>query len=489
MEYKEIKLIKQSEKSTVHLVQESGGEQVFIRKVLKGRHAVYSVLQDCPNPYLPKIYEVVLSDSSTTILEEYIEGESVSGGKLSEKQFLQLVRELCSVLDFLHEKSIIHRDIKPSNIIIAKDGHIRLLDFDAARMKKESLEQDTVLLGTRGYAPPEQYGFAQTDERSDIYALGVTLQQILGEKAKKRRYQKIIRKCTAVDMDKRYRSALQVKKAFFLSERKAVLFLTVFLLTAFIGIPASYRVLRYEETKGGNESFTVLPTPKDPHWDKETGYGLWGNVPESGYEDNVEYKWRLYRRDTAEAPDTDDTDWLCEGVQSGNLLDEDAYFMDIFAVRFQENGFYYFAVSSSGDGIHYTDSPYVMSDAFEYIGESAPTLPAPTGLDWKLIESEEGRKIYATWSNLDDYADTDCFNVCIYDKSGAYVMNNIWTKELIMERGQGGIQIRREFIADKEEGYRFTVQAMTSRPNEYRSSLMPDPVPEECYSPWYYPDR
>lgn len=180
IEYEEIKLLKQSEKSAVLLVRETDGEQVYVQKRLKGRHSIYTELQDCSHSCLPKLYDVILSDDATTIIEEYIEGQLLGSADLSEKQILRAVKELCTVLEYLHGKDIIHRDIKPSNIILAKDGHIRLIDFDAARMPKEDLEQDTRRLGTRGYAPPEQYGFAQTDARADIYSLGVTLDQLLG---------------------------------------------------------------------------------------------------------------------------------------------------------------------------------------------------------------------------------------------------------------------------------------------------------------------
>lgn len=207
--------MKQSEKSTVLLVRETDGEQVFVQKILKGRHDIYLELLNCPHPCLPKLYEVVLSDDTTTIIEEYIDGQSLGNANLSEKQLMAAARELCSILDFLHGKGVIHRDIKPSNIILAKDGHIRLIDFDAARMGKgaSEQEQDTRLLGTRGYAPPEQYGFAQTDTRADIYSLGITLRQLLGTKGEKYRYKKIIRKCTDLNPDKRYQSVKQVQRA------------------------------------------------------------------------------------------------------------------------------------------------------------------------------------------------------------------------------------------------------------------------------------
>ena len=185
MEYEVVKLLKQSEKSTVHLVRKQNEGQLFIRKELKGKHPVYAALQTNTHPYLPRLYEVILSDGSMTVIEEYIEGSAVGGFELSNRQFLNIVKDLCCVLDFLHEKGIIHRDVKPSNILFAKDGHIRLIDFDAARMPKEDLDQDTIQLGTRGYAPPEQYGFSQTDERADIYAMGITMEKLLGQNARK----------------------------------------------------------------------------------------------------------------------------------------------------------------------------------------------------------------------------------------------------------------------------------------------------------------
>lgn len=234
MEYEEIKPLKQSERSTVQLVREKNGEQLFVRKVLKGCHPIYEVLQNCIHPGLPKLYEVHGSHDFTTIIEEYIEGQALNSAELSKKQFLSIVRELCSVLEFLHEKGIIHRDIKPSNIILATNGHIYLIDFDAARMPKDYSEQDTRLLGTRGYAPPEQYGFDQTDVRADIYALGVTLKQLFGDKIHRPRYKRIIRKCMRLDPDKRFQSVRQVKKAFFHMKRSILCGVIVLVLAIFL---------------------------------------------------------------------------------------------------------------------------------------------------------------------------------------------------------------------------------------------------------------
>ncbi len=233
LKYEEIELMKQSENGMVHLVKEKETGKFFVRKVMKGQHPICLTLQDCPHPCLPKIYEVVITEETTTIIEEYIEGPSLGGVNLSGKQFTGVVRDLCLVLEFLHGKGIIHRDIKPSNIIYTESGHICLIDFDAAREPKENREQDTRLLGTRGYAPPEQYGFSQTDVRTDIYSLGITLEQILQDRFQRLRYKRRLRKCTELDPSKRYQSIRQVKRAFFHTERNILTGFAVFVAAVF----------------------------------------------------------------------------------------------------------------------------------------------------------------------------------------------------------------------------------------------------------------
>lgn len=273
------------------------------------------------------------------------------------------VKELCSVLEFLHGKDIIHRDIKPSNISLANDGHIRLIDFDAARMPKEDLEQDTRLLGTRGYAPPEQYGFAQTDARADIYSLGVTLEQLLGDKAHKKRYKRIIGKCTNLNPDKRYQSARQVKRAFSSRER-SVLFsvIGIILIALFCYMMPQYLPVQQQETQSSGADLAVLPAPENPHWDSMTGVALWGNVPDSGIGGQVAYHWRLYRQDTKTPPNSNRSAWESEGGIRGNGGGTNTFptYETLLSTEFTENGFYYFEVSADGDGIHFSDSPYVL---------------------------------------------------------------------------------------------------------------------------------
>lgn len=490
MEYEEMKLLKQSEKNRVRLVREKGKEQVFVQKTLQGRHAIYSILQDCPHPYLPKLYEVSLSDEATTIVEEYIEGQLLGSAELSEKQLRNAIGELCTVLEFVHEKGIVHRDVKPSNIIFAKDGHIRLIDFDAARMHKDDLEQDTRLLGTRGYAPPEQYGFAQTDARADIYSLGVTIEQLLGEKAYQPRYRKMIGRCTNLNPDKRYQSVGQVKRALFPGKRIALyaamlLVLIALLWSAWSVIPN--RSAQPPQAPPQSSSLRVLPAPENLYWDGETGIAVWDNVPGSGENGELVYRWKLYySKDTNNPPNVDESPRVREGTlrmgwESKQTLSK---FSENLGFGMQENGYYYFAVSAVGDGVQYTDSPYVLApDPFHYTGENAPPLPTPTEIAWKVVV-DDGPQYFATWSNLDDYLITDTFNVTFYNQDGVMVGKNIWTKEDILAIGNGGVWFNTKKYAQAGQQYRFTVSVRTSRPNEYQSTTIPDPVPEEYYSDW-----
>ncbi len=118
---------------------------------------------------------------------EYVDGYTLedllerNAAPFPERRVLSWARQLCDVLEYLHTQNppIIFRDMKPGNIMLMRNGRIKLIDFGIARFFRSTLSSDTQLLGTPGFAPPEQYGKAQTDERSDIYSLAMTLFQLL----------------------------------------------------------------------------------------------------------------------------------------------------------------------------------------------------------------------------------------------------------------------------------------------------------------------
>ncbi len=145
------------------------------------------------HPNLPSIYDYFTEAGRCYVVMDFIEGETLEdylarGGNgrlpgipLSVSEVLQIGIQLCNVLDYLHTRQppIIFRDLKPANIMRANDGQLYLIDFGIARIFKQGKTNDTTALGSPGYAAPEQYGKAQSTPRSDIYALGVTMHELL----------------------------------------------------------------------------------------------------------------------------------------------------------------------------------------------------------------------------------------------------------------------------------------------------------------------
>ena len=226
--YHLLRIIKESPHGTISLVEDTIAAQtqrrsLFVRKDLHATGLPYEALQDLDCEIFPRIvYTKEFPKTGTTIvIEEFIAGEPLSS-RLEQKHYLtpeeatRLLLTLCRGLTLLHQHGILHRDIKPSNIMeppgASTSGLYRLIDFDAARTIKEGHAEDTRLLGTKGYAPPEQYGSAQTDARSDLYALGVTVRELLGPSCRGP-LRPILAKCTEQDPARRYQSAARLARA------------------------------------------------------------------------------------------------------------------------------------------------------------------------------------------------------------------------------------------------------------------------------------
>ncbi|MBX5456337.1 MAG: serine/threonine protein kinase [Thermogemmatispora sp.] len=156
-------------------------------KALENFLAEATILSRLSHPNLPAFTDFFSEGERHFLVMEYIDGKTLeelleeNGGPFSERRVLGWARQLCDVLEYLHSQQppVIFRDLKPGNIMLRRDGRIKLIDFGIARLVRRSSSQDTQLLGTPGFAPPEQYGSAQTDQRSDIYSLAVTLFQLL----------------------------------------------------------------------------------------------------------------------------------------------------------------------------------------------------------------------------------------------------------------------------------------------------------------------
>ena len=150
-----------------------------------------NILKRLQHPMLPRIVDIFEDRDCIYIVEDFVEGITLADllkqqKKVDEAQGLQWFRDLCGVLRYLHGQQphpIIYRDMKPSNIMLQPDGSLKLIDFGIAREYKQDSSADTTYIGTKGYAAPEQFGKAQTDARTDIYALGVTMYHLVTGKS------------------------------------------------------------------------------------------------------------------------------------------------------------------------------------------------------------------------------------------------------------------------------------------------------------------
>lgn len=207
--------IKSDDTGRICLVRSPAERKRYIYRSFTGSGAVYRRMVGIECSYLPKIYDVFEDEGKVHILEEYIQGDTLAflldGHLMSQEQAEQIIIHLCRALQVLHGIGAVHRDIKPENIILRGSDAV-LIDFDASRLCKTGNDTDTRIMGTTGYAAPEQYGFSQTDGRTDIYSLGIVLNEMLTGQHPSRvlaegMFRPIIEKCTRINADQRYANA------------------------------------------------------------------------------------------------------------------------------------------------------------------------------------------------------------------------------------------------------------------------------------------
>lgn len=214
-EYDTLRVLKQSPRGTVSVVRHKKSGTRYIFRRYSGSGEVYRRLLPVLCPHLPQIMEAAEQDGQTAVLEEYVQGDTLAellmGARLTEREARQVTMQLCQALHVLHSMGAVHRDVKPENVILRGSDAV-LIDFDAARIYKVASESDTQVLGTTGFAAPEQYGIFQSDERADIFSLGVLLNIMLTGKHPSRemaagKMGRIVRKCTMTAPEQRYQSA------------------------------------------------------------------------------------------------------------------------------------------------------------------------------------------------------------------------------------------------------------------------------------------
>ena len=212
----------------IALVKDVETGTVAVRKKLRAELlGVYERLKSVEQANLPRVYETEEYEGECFAYYEYIEGETlediVHEGTYTIAQAEEWMEQLCAAMGALHamQPCVVHRDIKPENIIISNRGVLKLIDLGAARLFKDGKLCDTEQIGTRGYAAPEQYGFNQSDARTDIYAAGTVLHVLMarfGEGAKA--YNAVAARCTQLEPQNRYQSAKAMKTALRMAKYK-----------------------------------------------------------------------------------------------------------------------------------------------------------------------------------------------------------------------------------------------------------------------------
>ncbi len=210
--YKELTLV--DEAHGIYIVQHVETKKIFVKKILHVYNTeIYRQLQATPIKGIPRIIELFEDQETLTVIEEYVSGETlqekIASRSLTQADVFTYVNDLCTIVMALHRlrPPIIHRDIKPSNVMVSANNEVYLLDFNASKHYRREREHDTVLLGTKGYAAPEQYGFGSSSPQTDIYAIGVLLQELVYSlKKPTHKYDRIITSCTQLEPNQRYAS-------------------------------------------------------------------------------------------------------------------------------------------------------------------------------------------------------------------------------------------------------------------------------------------
>ena len=229
--------LKESEDSSTFLVKETVTGILCVLKWGRNRQAeflrnemeIMEKMADRKLSGIPKTYRIFEENGEVYLVREYIEGMSLAQmvlqkGGISEAEICRISRKICQTAEQFQnpDEPMIHRDIKPENIVVTPGGEVVFIDFGTMRSYKKDGSRDTFVVGTRGTAAPEQYGYTQTDQRTDVYAIGQTMLYMVSESyemnqlsecAVSRRMKKIIEKACSFEPDKRYGDAAQLRRA------------------------------------------------------------------------------------------------------------------------------------------------------------------------------------------------------------------------------------------------------------------------------------
>lgn len=206
------------------LVINENTNQVMIRKIMpESECEVHNLLSSVVHKNIIKVYDAVADNGVCMVLEQYVAGVTLEqfmiNAKPDDDRAIDIIVQLCEGLEVLHNKNIIHRDITPTNIMIDEYGTVKIIDFDISKMPDAKSNRDTHILGTEGFAAPEQYGFKQSTVQTDIYAVGVLINYVKTGKmpdeailSEASILPDIIARCIEFEPEKRYKNTGELLK-------------------------------------------------------------------------------------------------------------------------------------------------------------------------------------------------------------------------------------------------------------------------------------
>lgn len=229
--------LKENEDSATFLVKETVAGILCVLKwgrnmqaeLLRNEMEILEKLADRKLSGIPKAYRIFEENREVYLVREYIEGTPLAQmvlqkGEIPETEICRISRKICRTAEQFQnpDNLMIHRDIKPENIVITPGGEAVFIDFGTMRSYKKDGSRDTFVVGTRGTAAPEQYGYTQTDQRTDVYAIGQTMLYMVSESYEmdqlsecniSRKMKKVIEKACSFEPDKRYTDASELSRA------------------------------------------------------------------------------------------------------------------------------------------------------------------------------------------------------------------------------------------------------------------------------------
>ena len=214
--YKEIGLLGEDEKTAMKLVRNEEGNTLLCKRIDSSLLPIYRKLINVEHENIVTVYGITKDEYGILVVMEYfpsktLEEKMLENGIFSARDMKSIILQIAKGVSTIHDIGIVHRDLSANNILIDKSGRVKITDFGIARMYDKDKNADTRILGTHGYAAPEQFGFIQTDRKADVYAIGVLMNVMLSGKMPNEKLYKgdpklmdIIQRCTSMKPADRY---------------------------------------------------------------------------------------------------------------------------------------------------------------------------------------------------------------------------------------------------------------------------------------------